>query len=1031
MKIAQISVDRPIFTIMVSLIVIILGAVALLRLPIDLMPDITSPTISISTSYSKASPLSMEELVTRPIEEAVSAVPGVGEISSQSSEGNSNVQVNFVWGTNLDAASNDIRDRIDRIISRLPEGASRPSLRKFDLAATPVMMMGVSSDLEPITLRRIIDEQISYRLERVEGVASVNIMGGQTREVHIDLDPDKLSALKIPLEQVINRIKSANVNQPAGNIYRGNYQITVRVPGVFENLNELKQTVIMFRSGSAVTLQDIAKVQDSSSQVTRLVRINGKPGIQISVNKQSGTNTVKVAKSVREEIDNINRSMPQIHIVPLMDTSVFIRQAINNVTQSALLGGILAVLILLVFLRNIKSTAVISTAIPISIMATFGLLYFNGFTLNLMTLGALALGVGQLLDNSIVVLENIFRHRELGEGHKEAAVKGADEVIQPIIASTLTSVVVFLPLLFMRGMTGIMFKQLAVVVVFSLMCSLVTALTLVPMLSSKLLTLTSDDAEERGTHVNRIYHSIGRLLKSLENRYKTILHNAMDHRARTALIAIGVLLISIVLMKFIDSELMPVSDEGEIRVNLDMEAGTKLSVVDAKTKLVEDRIRKAIPEVTNIIANVGGGGWGASSSNTASLRISLLTKSERWRSDEDIAQAIRPLVSKIPGVKTRVRTASNNQLSRILGGGGGRIEIQVRGHETDTAYQLAARIMQEVQDVPGITDANLSRTAGAPEDLVIIDRRKAEELGLSVQQITSALETVLSGTQAGDFTEHGKEYPLLVKVKDADLLPMEQILDIPLTSSTGNQVVLRNVVRIESSKSSTVIERVNQERMIDVSANLSGRNLSAVIKDIQAKLDKIAVPLGFSVEIVGDYKEQQESFRELMFGFILALVLIYMVMASLFESLLDPFVVMFSVPLALIGITLLLLLTNTTFNIQSYIGIIMLSGIVVNNAILLVDTANHIRREGNLSVREAIEEAGRRRLRPIMMTALSTVLGLLPMAIGLGEGGETQAPLARAVVGGMLSSTMITLVVIPVVYSLFEERRRKLRKNEG
>jgi len=1025
MKIARIAVDRPIFTIMVSLIVIILGAVALTRLPIDLMPDITSPTISISTSYAKASPLAMEELVTRPIEEAVSAVPGVDEITSQSSEGNSNVQVSFVWGTDLDAASNDIRDRLDRIISRLPDGANRPSLRKFDLAATPVLMMGVTSNLEALTLRRIIDEQISYRLERVEGVASVNIMGGLTREVHINLDPIKLSALKVPMEQVISRIKAANVNQPAGNVYRGNYQITVRVPGVFENLEELRRTIVLNRGGTPITLKDIAEIEDSSSKVTRLVRINGQPGIQISVNKQSGTNTVQVAQNVREEIANINRSMPQIHIVPLMDSSVFIKQAINNVTQSALLGGILAVLILLVFLRNLKSTAVISTAIPISIMATFGLLYFNGFTLNLMTLGALALGVGQLLDNSIVVLENIFRHRELGKGHKEAAVIGADEVIQPIIASTLTSVVVFLPLLFMRGMTGIMFRQLAVVVVFSLLCSLATALTLVPMLSSKLLSLSSDEAEDKGRHVFKIYHGIGSVLKGIEKRYNAILHTALNNRGRTVLIAVGILILAIVLMKFIDSELMPVADEGEIRVSLDMEAGTKLDVVDVKTRLVESRISKSIPETTNIIANVGGGGWGASSSNTASLRISLLSKSQRKRSDEEIAQAIRPLVSKIPGVRARVRTATNNQLSRIMGGGGGRIEIQVRGHETDLAYKLADQIRKAVENVPGITDANLSRTAGAPEDLVKIDRRKAEELGLTVQQITAALETVLSGSQAGDFSEHGKEYPLLVRVKDADLLPLEQILDLPLSTSSGSTVVLRNVVSVESSQSSTIIERVNQERMIDVSANLSGRKLSAVIEDIQAELARIPVPLGFSVEIVGDYKEQQESFRELMFGFILALVLIYMVMASLFESLLDPFIVMFSVPLALIGITLVLLLTNTTFNIQSYIGIIMLAGIVVNNAILLVDTANHIRREDRLPARKAIEEAGRRRMRPILMTALSTVLGLLPMAIGLGEGGETQAPLARAVVGGMLSSTLITLVVIPVVYSLFEERQRK------
>ncbi|HCX60024.1 MAG TPA: acriflavin resistance protein, partial [Candidatus Cloacimonas sp.] len=435
MKISQVAVGRPVLTIMVSMIVIILGAVALSRLPIDLMPDVTSPTISVSTSYSKASPLTMEELVTRPIEEALAAVPGVQEISSRSTEGSSNVQVSFSWGTDLEAASNDIRDRLDRIISRLPDEASRPSLRKYDMSATPVIMMGVTSDLDVLELRRILEEQVSYRLERVDGVASVSIWGGRSREIHINIDPLKMNALRIPLDQVISSVRAANINQPTGNIYRGNHQITIRVPGVFENLEELKNTIIVRRGGSVVALKDIAEILDTASKVTRIVRINGQNGIQIAINKQSGTNTVKVVQGVLDEVVQINRSIPQINIIPLMDSSVFIKQSINNVSLSALLGGILAVLILLFFLRNLKSTTVISTAIPISIMATFGLLYFNGFTLNLMTIGALALGVGQLLDNSIVVMENIFRHREMGKESKQAAIEGANEVGSPILAS--------------------------------------------------------------------------------------------------------------------------------------------------------------------------------------------------------------------------------------------------------------------------------------------------------------------------------------------------------------------------------------------------------------------------------------------------------------------------------------------------------------------------------------------------------------------------------------------------------------------
>lgn len=1024
MKISQAAVNRPIFTIMIVLIVIILGGMALSRLPIDLMPDITSPTISISTTYTKASPLSMEELVTRPIEEAVSAVPGVQDITSQSSEGNSNVQVTFNWGTNLDTAASDLRDRLDRVISQLPDEASRPSLRKFDLAATPVLTLGVTSKMDPIRLRKLIDEQVSYRLERVPGVAGVDVRGGLEREIHVNIDPQKLKALRIPLDQVEAKIKSANVNLPAGEIEKGNNQITVRVPGVFENIDQLRNTIVLNRDGHTIALKDIALIEDSSSKVTRLIRINQEAGVQISVNKQSGTNTVQVAKGVLSEIENINKSIPQITVTPLIDTSIYIKQSINNVTRSAVEGGLLAILILLLFLRNIKSTSIIATAIPISIMATFGLLYFNGFTLNLMTLGGLALGIGHLLDNSIVVLENIFRQREKGKDKIEAAVFGAEEVTPPIIASTLASLVVFLPLVFVRGMTGIMFKQLAFVIVFSMACSLATALTLVPMLSSKMLTVSTIPECDEKNYRRRIYDFIGRALQFIESKYQSILHEALEHRKKTTIIASSLFVGSLLLIPFIGSELMPQSDEGEIRVNLEAAVGTRLEITDQIMRIAEKKISNRIPEINNIVTTVGGSGYGANSSNTGQMRISLVTKSKRSKSDEQVSGEIRKLLKNLPGVKVRVRTATNNQMTRTMGGGG-RIEIEVRGHDPEKAQSIASKILKSVESVPGITDANLSRTAGAPEDLVIIDRTKSAELGLTVEQIAGMLETTLSGTQAGNYKILGKEYPITIQVQDADKYPLSEILDLTITNSSGQPIAMRNVVRIEHSEASSMIERTNQERMIDVSANLSGRSFSAVINDIQSRIKDIPLPDGFSVEFTGDYEEQQKAFKDLLIGFILSLVLIFMVMACQYESIKDPFIVMFSVPLAVIGVVLMLFMTGSTFNIQSYIGCIMLGGIVVNNAILLVDTTNLLRRRDGMPVREAIEEAGRRRLRPILMTALATILGLIPMAIGMGEGGEAQAPLARAVVGGLLSSTLITLIFVPVVYSYFEEGIKK------
>jgi HAE1 family hydrophobic/amphiphilic exporter-1 len=1028
MSLAQKSVERPIFTIMIVLIVLILGGLALSRLPVDLMPDITYPTLSVSTDYGNASPEEMEQLITRPIEQAVAAVPGVQSIESESGEGNSNVRISFNWGTNLDAASNDLRDRLDRVTANLPDGASRPTLRKFDLAATPILELGVTSKLPPLQLRQLIDNQIAYRLERVPGVAAISVRGGLVREIHVNLDPEKIKALKLPLSQVISAINSSNINLPAGSIVSGNNEITIRTPGEFQNLEELKNTIVLERGGTSITLGQLAAVDDSWAKVTRFTRINGEPGVQISLNKQSGTNTVDVAKVALAEIEKINIDIPQTKLVPIMDSSVFIRRSIGNVGSSALIGGILAILILLLFLRNIKSTAIISTAIPISIVATFGLIYFSGFTLNLMTLGGLALGVGMLLDNSIVVLENIYRLRETGMSRKEAAIAGTDEVVAPIIASTLTTVVVFLPLIFVRGMSGVMFKQLAYVVSFSIFCSLVTALTLVPMLSSRLLTL-NDPNEKPGEGLrDRVYHGVGRYLSIMEAKYKKLLHYVLDHRLSVVIIAFSLLVFSIILIQFIGKELMPASDEGEIRVNVEMEAGTKLEITDAKMKQVEAIVKKAVPEIKNMVSSIGGGGWGAASSNTGSLRISLVIQSERKRSSEEVCIQLRKLLGNITGAKIRVNPSSS-MMTRAMSGGGGRLEVVVRGHDLEKGAILARQVQKIVDSVKGVTDSNISRTTGSPEELVVVDRQKAYEMGLSVEQIAQMLQTVLSGTRAGSYREGGKEYAILVQVDEKDKVSLDDILNLTLTNSAGNPIVLRNVVSVQSGRGASQIERQNQERVTTVNANISGRDMGSIVGDIRTKLRDVAIPQDFAVVFGGDFEEQQKSSRELLVGFILALILVYMVMACQYESLRDPFVVMFSVPMAAIGVSLMLFLTNTTFNIQSYIGCIMLGGIVVNNAILLVDTTNLLRRRDGMPVHAAIEEAGRRRLRPILMTASTTVLGLIPMAIGIGEGGEAQAPLARAVIGGMISSTLITLVFVPVIYSYFEERSRK-KKDE-
>jgi len=1023
MKLTRFAVHRPIFTIMVTLIVIILGGVCLMRLPIDLMPDITFPTLSISTDYENASPEEIEELVTRPMEEAISAVPGVEEVFSISTEGVSNVRPTFSWGTDLDAAANDIRDRLDRVMPRLPEDAERPVLRKFDLASFPILILGVASELDPVQLRRIIDDQIKYRIERVPGVAALDVHGGLDREIHVDLYPDKVKALGLPLDQILSRIRAENINLPGGTIDRGNFEVTIRTAGEFTSLDQLRDTVVAIRERAPIQLKQIAKVEDSWQKVTRIVRVNGRPGIRLAVNKQSGTNTVEVARKVLREIDRINQDIPQLNIVPIIDTSDYIQRSIRNVGSSVLYGGFLAILVLLFFLRNIRSTAIIATAIPVSIIATFALMYFGGFTLNMMTLGGLALGVGMLVDNAIVVLENIFRLRESAGGPEQAAVAGSDEVTPAIIASTLTTLVVFLPLIFVRGMAGVMFKQLSLVVGFSLLCSLAMAVTLVPMLAAKILPPVRPNATANETLTHKIFRVSGGLFTGLEGRYKRLLHVALRHRMLVVVAAILLFLGSLTLIRMVGVELTPSTDEGEVRVNAEMEVGTRVDLLDEKFKTIEAIVKDAVPEIKNTVTYIGGRSWRSAGSHTGELRIALKPQAERTRSSEEIAAMLRRTLMSIPGVIIRTRAGEGLFLLRMATRGAERIEVEVRGYDLQTADALAQRVRKAVEQVDGVTDARVSRESGSPEELILVDRQKAADMKLTVSQIANMLQTVLSGTRAGYYREAGDEYTILVTVQDAERMDLREILDLTLTNADGQPVVLRNVVDVRPRSGPVRVERKDQERVVVLAANISGRDMGSIISDIREKLRSIPVPRDFAIGLGGDYEEQQKAFRELRLSFVLALVLVYMVMACQYESLRDPFVVMFSVPLAVIGVVLMLFLTNTTFNIQSFIGCIMLGGIVVNNAILLVDHTNLLRRRDGMPLREAIEEAGRRRLRPILMTAMTTVLGLFPLALGLGEGGEAQAPMARAVIGGLLSSTLITLVFVPTVYSVFERRR--------
>lgn len=1017
MSLPSFSVRRPIATAMFTLIVVTIGGVSLTQLPIDLLPDISLPTLTVRSTYENASPEEMERLVTEPIEEAVSLVSGVEEISSESGEGSSNVFIRFVWGTDLDAVADDVRDRLDRITEDLPEDMPRPELRKFDISNFPIVLLGASSPLEPVEFTRVLEDEILYRFERLPGVAAVEVWGEFIREIRVELDLPRIKALNLPLDAIIEALRAANVNLPAGTLERGQFEVTVRTPGEFEDVEQLADTVVAVRERGLVRLRDIATVLDTHEDITRIIRVDGERGVRLAVRKQSDANTADVASRVLAEAGRISAQFPQIKITPVINQGQFIERSIANVGQSVLYGGGLAVLVLLVFLRNIRSTVVIAVAIPIAVIATFALIFFGGFTLNLMTLGGLALGVGMMVDNSIVVLENIFRRRqEENEDRDTAAIRGANEVASAIVASTATTLVIFLPLAFVQGVSGVLFQQLALVVAFSLLVSLGVALTIVPALAAKLLRDGTKGVSERPAGLDRLARHA---LAGLEGVYQGLLGDALRVRWLVCVLAVLLLVACVPVVGWIGTEFLPPSDEGEVRVSGEMAVGTRLAIVDQQTRVMEALVYPAVPEMESVVVSVGASGWNPGDAAEGDIRMSLVPARQRQRSNVEVAEALRKLLAqRIPGMEIRTRAPQGQRLlERVVGGDEG-LNIDVRGFDLATLDALAAQASEVVAAVPGITDVRVSREAGVPQELVQIDRTKAADLGVSVRRIAQTLETALGGTRAGEYREGGNEYRILVRLRNAKQTPLEEILDITVRGDQGEDVALRNVVKVVSGRGPLVIERKDQQRIATISANIFGRDLGSVARDVRAALQALPRPVGYEFVLAGAYEEQQKSFRELLLAFGLSIVLVYMVLAIQYESLRDPFVVMLSVPTAAVGVVVVLFLTQTTLNVQSFIGCIMLGGVVVNNAILLVDQAGRLRGAGGTSTNVALLEAGRRRLRPILMTTLTTVFGLMPLALGVGEGAEAQAPLARAVVGGLSFSTVVTLVLVPAVYSL-------------
>jgi len=1036
MSMPRFAIQRPIMMAMICSIVVLLGAISLTRLPVDLLPDIQQPTITVRMNYPGVGPLEMEELITRPLEQALSATAGLEQLNSNSSEGNSNLRLNFSWGTDLSEAMNDMRTRIDRVRGRLPEDADPPTIFKFDSNSAPIMGLGVEGDYDRVTLREMAENILSPRLERVPGVASVTVNGGLRRQIHVELSKEKIQALDLSVDRVVNLLKKENQNIPLGEIYRGDMTYLVRSQGQFSDLDQIRDLVVLTKGAVPVYMKDIAEVKDATEDVRSVLRINGRSAVRMNVQKQSGTNTVQIAELVRKEVDRINREVQGVKLTVIDDSARFIERSINAVKEHVMIGSVLVIFIIFLFLRNFRSTLIVATSIPISVIGTFALLYFSGLTLNTMTFGGLALGVGMVVDAAIVVLENSFRHMEHhGKDRLTASIDGSEEVWSAILSSILTHIAVFVPLLFLTGVSSIMFRQLSVVVVFSLLMSLFVAVTLVPVLCSKLLVLPPP-ADQRSGLGGRLYTFSERALEKMDDGYRRLIHLALAHRPTVVAISVASVIAAMVILPTIPTELSTQADEGQVNVSVELPIGTRVERTDAVLQRLEQMLPTLVPEARDIIVNGGGGqgpgfGPGGGSGHRGNMQIMLTPKDERKRSSEQIASELRRQLSGLPGVIIRANAwGGNNQMARFLSGGqngGGRLALEIRGEDLDDARRLAQGAKSLMDTTPGVADARVGRDEGRPELAVHVDRPKAALLGLTVTDIANTIRTNVAGTQAAMYREKGNEYPIVVRLREEERQQISDVHDVLVNTTMGQVMPAKNLVTVANETGPVQIERKNQQRIVTVSAEPE-TTLSEAVKAVEARLPELGVPQEFNVGFGAEVEEQAKAFNQLRMVLILALVLVYAVMASQYESLRDPFIIMFSVPTAAIGVVLALKLTGTSFNMQAYIGIIMLAGIVVSNGILLVDYTNVLRRRDGLPLREAVELAGRTRLRPILMTSIATALGLVPMSLGIGEGSELQVPLARVVIGGLTTSLLITLVLVPTVYTIFEEGFSAFRK---
>lgn len=1019
MKFSEFGVKNPVTTSMIFVAIVVLGAFAYTLVGIDLMPDFDVPVVMVVTQYEGAGPQEVEQRVTELIEARVAAVENVDEVTSTSMEGVSLVKVKFKWGIDMGVATNDIRDKIDQIRKRLPDAAEAPLLMKIDMSMIPVVIYGVSAEESWNKLDTITDDKVIDRLKRISGVATVTGEGGAKRTIHVRLNRERLEATGITGTEIVNTIRGQNLTNPGGHIRSGMMDYLIRTPEEFTSVEQIGEVVLRHTDNGVIKVKDVAEVEDGLAELTEEFLMNGKQARGIMIQKQSGGNTVAVAAAVKEAQPKIERELPKdIKMMEFLDTSEFIKNTVSNLKESLIFGGICVILVILFFLRDFRASLIIAITIPTSLIITFLLMFLNDYTINQISLSSLVIAIGMVVDNAIVVIDNIKRYLERGVKPKEAASWGASEMTASVVASTLTTVVIFLPIMFTTGITKIFFGQLAAIVSMALLASLISGLLLTPMLASKLLT---KDSEIKTGILGNLFSKFENILVAIENGYVKILNYLLNNRKKMILTMVYLLIQSFALIPYVGVEYMPNQDQGRFTVKVELPTGTRFEETGKVCKQIREIVLNKFPdEVLSDVISYGIGENAESvafnndkGSNRGQAQFRLRSRNVRKTPLADIITAVRPEIEQIPGVIVRFET------SRSMGSGKD-FTLNIYGHDLDEGVKYANRLAEVFKGIEGLADLEVSQKLAKPELTVRIDREKASSLGLNVNTIANAIELYFSGNTTVKYREGGDEYDIEVRLRPEDREKIDDLDQVTVPGKDGEPVRISNFVKVEQSLGPTNVQRYDQQRYIQITGSAYNRDTGSIIAEAEGLINQIPVPPSFSWEFAGDEKDRKESFLLLMEAGLLGIMLVYMVMASQFESLLAPFIIAFSIPFGFIGAIIMLIIARSRLSVVSLLGALILIGIVVNNGIVLISFVNILIARG-YKTRAALIEAGKSRLRPVLSTTTTTVLGMIPMGISQGDGAEMWVPIAWTVIGGLLVSTCMTMTMMPVVFSLCQK----------